>query len=205
MSDGSESVRVSRRRVLGGLAAIGAASAATGAGTVAYFTDSESSTGNTIEAGTIELSFGGSETFTFSTELAPTQDTSDSVTLVNGGSVSGSVDIDVSYSESDASGAPSPDMSATEVAQNLEVTSLTYGGNDISGQISGASLPTLDDLANNQHDGSETTQNDLINLADPGSGRDFAITLRLKNVGNDFQGDGVSVNFTFHLNQTDEQ
>ena len=48
---------------------------------------------------------------------------------------------------------------------------------------------------------------DLINLADPGSGTgtDFTMELRLQNVGNEFQGEGIDIDITFHLNQTNGQ
>lgn len=203
----SDSPRVSRRRVLGAIATVGGASSAVGAGTMALFSDTESSSGNTIQAGTVELDIGGSGSFDFSASLAPTQETAGTVTLVNSGSIQGSVDVDVTANtESDAS-PNDQDVTAQEVAQNLEVTALTYGGSDITSQISAnSSPPTLDELANNLHDGTETTQNDLINLADPTSGgTDFSITLRLKDVGNEFQSDGVQIDFTFHLNQTDAQ
>ena len=201
MSD--RTIEVTRRRLLGGIIAIGGASAATGAGTMAYFSDTDSSE-NRIEAGTLTLGFGGAGSFSFSTSLAPTETTQDSVTLENGGSVSGSVDVNVSYTESDASGGSAPDKTAQEVAENLEVVTLTYGGSDISGQINTSnSPPTLHDLANNLHGASESTQNDLINLADPGTGTDFELGLRLKNVSDDYQADGVSVTVTFYLNQND--
>lgn len=51
---------LTRRRVLGGIATIGAASAAAGAGTMAYFSDTEESTDNTISAGTLNLEPAGS-------------------------------------------------------------------------------------------------------------------------------------------------
>ncbi|MFB6163937.1 MAG: SipW-dependent-type signal peptide-containing protein [Haloarculaceae archaeon] len=47
---------LSRRRVLGGLGAIGLASAGAGLGTSAYLTDTESFTGNTLTAGTLDMS-----------------------------------------------------------------------------------------------------------------------------------------------------
>ena len=201
MSD--TSIHLTRRRLLGGIIAIGGGSAAAGAGTMAYFSDTETSA-NQIQAGTLVLSLGGTGSFSFSTSLAPTSSTQDSVTLVNDGSVTGSVDVDVDYSENDASGGSAPDMAAQEVASNLEVTTLDYGGTDLTGQIvTSNSPPTLDDLANNRHDGTETTQNDLIDLADPGAGTQLTVGFRLKNVSDDYQADGVDVTFTFHLNQND--
>lgn len=197
-------VKLSRRRVLGGVAAIAGASAAAGAGTMAYFTDSGSSTDNRIEAGTLTLEFGGSGTFSFTTSLAPTETTSDSVTLENGGTVAGSLDVDVDYTESDATG-NDVDRTAQAVAENLEVTTLDYAG-DRTGQIDTTNdPPTLHDLATNAQSTGEDVANDLIDLPDPGAGTDFTVEFRLKNVGDDYQYDGVEVDFTFHLNQTDAQ
>ena len=170
---------------------------------MALFSDTESSSGNTVQAGTLELSFNSGGSFNFSTSLAPTESTQDSVTLVNGGSVTGSVDVDVSYSESDG-GTSSPDMTAQEVAQNLNVLTLDYGGTNLLNGQNLPANPTLHDLANN--DQSESgTNNDLVNLSDPGAGTDFTVELELANVGDDFQADGVAITFAFDLNQTDGQ
>lgn len=198
----TDTVRLTRRRVLGGVIALGGASAAAGAGTMAYFSD-EATSSNDVVAGTIELSYGESGSLAFSTSLGPTETTQDSVTLENAGSIAGSLDVDVDYAESDAS-PNATDMTADQVAGNLEVVTLEYGGTDLTGQIDTANeTPTLADLADNAHDGSETTQNDLIDLADPGSGTEFTLGLQLKNVSDDYQADGVSVTITFHLNQND--
>lgn len=46
---------LSRRKVLGSVGTIGVASAAAGAGTMAFFNDEETSTSNTVQAGTLDL------------------------------------------------------------------------------------------------------------------------------------------------------
>lgn len=55
MSEDKGGFDLTRRRLLGGITATGAAAAATGAGTFAYFRDTETSTGNTVQAGTMSL------------------------------------------------------------------------------------------------------------------------------------------------------
>jgi len=201
----ARSSELTRRRLLGGLVTVGAGSAAAGAGTMAYFSDTESSTQNQISTGTLALDFTGSSSFSFDTTLAPTETTTDAVTLVRSGSLSGSLDVDFEYAESDVS-TVDPDKSAQAVAENLEVVTLTYGGTDISGQVTGAAPPTVDDLAKNEHGENETEQNDLIDLPDPGTdGTEFTIGLRLKDVGDEFQGDGIELTVTFYLNQNDAQ
>ena len=54
-NDNANPIGLSRRRVLGGIGAIGVASAGAGLGTTAFFSDSESFTDNTIMAGQFEL------------------------------------------------------------------------------------------------------------------------------------------------------
>lgn len=197
------SIELTRRRLVGTALAVGAAGAASGAGTLAAFSDADQRVGDVV-AGTIELSFGDSGTFAFSTSLGPTDSVSDAVTLVNTGTIPGSVDVSVSYTESDATGAPAPDVSADEVAAHLEVTTLTYGGTDLTGQVDAeASTPTLADLATNGKERGEETADDLVDLADPADGTDFAVAFRLQDVSDDYQGDGVAVQFTVTLNQTD--
>ncbi|QDX39993.1 SipW-dependent-type signal peptide-containing protein [Salarchaeum sp. JOR-1] len=55
MEDDNQLYNLSRRKVLGGLGAVGLASAGAGLGTSAYFTDTESFTGNTLTAGELDL------------------------------------------------------------------------------------------------------------------------------------------------------
>ena len=55
MTDDNNNIGLSRRRVLGGLGAVGIASAGAGLGTTAYFSDQESFEGNTLTAGTLAL------------------------------------------------------------------------------------------------------------------------------------------------------
>ncbi len=203
MTDGT--IHLTRRRLLGGLLGVGGAGAAAGAGTMAYFEDTESSSNNSVQAGTIEVGFGGSGTFNFSASLAPTQSTTGKVTLVNGGSIAGSLDVDVAYVEQDAAG-NGTDVSADQLASNLIVETLTYGGSDLTGQVaSSGPQPTLQELATNDQSSGETTPNDLIDLADPGAGTTFELELRLDNVGNDYQRDGLAITVSFDLNQIDAQ
>lgn len=71
MTDYSRTL-LTRRRALAGVAGIGLASAGAGAGTLAYFSDSEQSTGNAIEAGTMELSVSNGYTYEYSfRDVAP--------------------------------------------------------------------------------------------------------------------------------------
>jgi len=194
--------RLTRRRLLAGVATAGVAGAAAGAGTMALFSDTETSTNNGVNAGTLDLSLSGAGSFNFRAALAPTQSTTGTITLANSGSIDGSVDVDVRYAENDASG-NGQDVSAAQIASNLTVTTLTYGGTDLTAQV--GAQPTLAALASNDQTGGETTGNDLVDLQDPGSGRDFEMELELGNVANQFQSDGITITVDFYLNQTDGQ
>ncbi|ELZ86119.1 hypothetical protein C453_09888 [Haloferax elongans ATCC BAA-1513] len=58
-----DTIELSRRKVLGGLAVIGVASATAGAGTIAALNDTETSNGNSIYAGTLDLKIGSPGSF----------------------------------------------------------------------------------------------------------------------------------------------
>lgn len=198
-------IELTRRRILGSIATVGVASASAGAGTMAYFSDTETSSGNTVEAGTLELSFGNGGSFDMSSTLVPGQSVVGSVTLVNNGTITGSVDVSANYTENDAS-ANAPDMTADEVAQVLNVLTLDYDGVSQLGQVvdvDGDGNKTVYELANSDV---ESGGDDVVNLADPGGGKTFTVEIELdSSVGNDYQYDGVDITFTFDLNQTDSQ
>lgn len=74
MSDENSGFELTRRRLLGGITATGAAAAATGAGTFAYFRDTETSRGNQVQAGTANLDIhdgGDGVNFTVNPPIAP--------------------------------------------------------------------------------------------------------------------------------------
>ncbi|MFB6135686.1 MAG: TasA family protein [Halobacteriaceae archaeon] len=87
-----DGIELSRRKVLGGLTTIGVASAATGAGTMAYFSDTETSSDNTVAAGTLDLEISGSGTTApvDVTNAAPGDSGSKVWELNNAGSIDGS-------------------------------------------------------------------------------------------------------------------
>ena len=83
---------LTRRRVLGGLATVGAGSAAAGAGTMAYFSDSESSADNQVTAGTLDLTVDGGDadvSFFTETNVAPGDTGQATLPLSNVGSLTG--------------------------------------------------------------------------------------------------------------------
>lgn len=203
-----QTVELTRRRVLGGLAMIGTASAAAGAGTMALFSDKEKTQANTIRGGTIDLTVGNSGTLLMDANMAPGDTVGGPVTLRSDGSLTGSLDIAVSYTESNgnANTDDSRDVNAETFAKNIVISTLKYDGEDLSGQIETSQRGkgiTLYDLA---HNNLESDGSDIVNLADPGYGTSFIVHLTLaETVSNAFQNDGIDATFTFHLNQKDTQ
>jgi len=175
-----------------------------GIGTWAYFSDVETSTGNQMTAGTLDLKTddvdGVSQTL-LATNMAPGDTVGpETIILKNIGSVTGAtLDLTFSYIEND--GSPNPaDMSADATAAMLEVTVLNYGGLSLLGD---------DDVINGNGNGwkdiQDLTTSDLSGQSDIGASasKDFQIAVQLRGVetGNDFQSDGITVTMTFTLNQ----
>ena len=71
MSDSNKRYRLSRRSVLAGLGGAGLASASAGLGTSAYLNDTESFTGNSITAGTLDLKVDWQQTYDGPDGLVP--------------------------------------------------------------------------------------------------------------------------------------
>jgi predicted ribosomally synthesized peptide with SipW-like signal peptide len=83
------------KKILVSVMVIGLVATLAGAGLHAYFSDTETSSGNTFTAGTLDLTLGGS-TLPFSvSDTYPGASGSDHVTLTNGGSLSGVLDVKV--------------------------------------------------------------------------------------------------------------
>lgn len=198
---------LTRRRVLGGLATIGAASVTAGAGTMAVLSDSETAGHNAVTEGTLDLVFDGSSSFGIQAELTPDQSVKGSVTLTNPASLAGSLDVDVDYVEDDGD----TTVTADDVASDLEVTTMTYGGADRTGQFTDANgngIRDLEDLSKNDQTTGESVASDLIDLPDPGAGTDFVVEITYVDPGgnsNAHAGNGVDITFTFYLNQNDSQ
>lgn len=144
MSEDTSGFDLTRRRLLGGITATGAAAAATGVGTVAYLRDTETSSTN-VQAGTLELAVSNSTHFKFqiiggapgngsSAKTATTM----SPTLSNTGSTPADhveIDINVAMTEEDGDGDPNtgdsgPESDTSDGASNMgkwvEVDKFSY-------------------------------------------------------------------------------
>lgn len=172
-----------------------------GIGTWAYFSDVESSTGNTLAAGTLDLKTNDADGVS-QTLLATNMEPGDTIgpetiSLKNAGSVAGStLDLAFTYVESD--GSPNPaNMSANATAAILEVTTLKYNGSSLLSSVS-------DNNANGYKDVEDLKNADLSGQSGiaASASKEFEIAVELRNDAHkDFQGDGISVTMTFTLKQ----
>lgn len=187
---------MSRRRILGGVLAVGTASAAAGAGTMAAFSDTESSDGNAVSAGTLDLTIdGGDQTVAFldETDVSPGDSGSGSVALANAGSVPGTLEITVADVRSTENGFYGDEESQDgspddgELDEHLEVRAL-LGGTEIVGW-------TTADVVS---EGQTFTATSVSG----GGSVSFEVEWRLpSDASNLVQSDGFSFDLTFRLIQ----
>lgn len=174
---------------------------------MAVLRDSETAGNSSVTQGTLDLVFDGSSSIGIGADLTPDQSVKGSVTLTNPASLTGSLDVDVDYVENDSDSTVTTD----DVASDLEVTALTYGGTDLTTQFSddnGNGIKDLEDLQKNDRASGESFANDLIDLADPGAGTEFVVKITYTDPNdnnNDHESNGIDVTFTFYLNQNDSQ
>ncbi|WP_277555483.1 TasA family protein [Halobaculum limi] len=216
--DTSSSFELSRRGVLGGLVTMGAASAAAGAGTVALFSDEETSANNTVQAGTLDLTVNGSGSNAVIdvSNVVPEGSGSDSTTLRNAGTLPGYLTFGIKGFRTPENGVNDPESDADdegdsfgqnsggshtgELAQNLELrVKLVVDGNDE--YLIGHQPVNGDDgyvLASAITLGSY----DLGNLQlSSGQSVEFVTDYRVYNAGNEIQSDSVEIEAAFALTQ----
>lgn len=214
MSD--KNIELTRRRVLGGIATVGAASAAVGAGTFAAFSDTETSSGNTISAGTLDLESPSATNFALTSFNPGSQETASvSTTYSNDSTLDAEVSLSLSLSEADNEPTePSVDnekeLTADEFAQKVKVNSAS-----ISDGSTSYDFPDLSETTTGHPpDGNGGTQsyidlkelegeyNSILSDVSPGDSIDLSLTLSMPTkVGNEAQADGVNVGVTFTADQ----
>lgn len=186
------------RKILIALLGVLLVAALAGAGTFAYFSDTETSTGNSFTAGTLNLRYsldggttwadGTNASFTLA-NLKPGDSGTQTFTLNNNGSLPGTLAVSA-VSVANAPGAtpesePTPDNG--ELGANTVVT-VTYNDGTTTYPLYNGSLNNLTAL-NLGTLAAGGTDNLIINWEIPGT------------VGNEIQGDTATVGLTFTLNQ----
>lgn len=187
-----------------------------GGATFAYFSDTESSTGNTLTAGTLDLNIDGGDiaitTFNVST-AAPGDSGSGSSTLTNAGTMAGELDIATSAitntgaaSGSTEYGDDSGDLGASaQIAMYLDIDqSGTWNAGDVGLMSDGTTyaFPTaLDYDIINAYD-TETWNAVVADMA-ASAADDIIVNWQVPTgAGNAIQGDSVSFDITFVLEQS---
>lgn len=172
-----------------------------GIGTWAFFSDVETSTGNVLAAGTLDLKTndtdGVSQTL-MATNMVPGEVIGpETIILKNSGSIAGStLDIAFTYIESD--GAANPvNKSADDTAAMIEVTTLKYDGSSLLSSVQDNNINGYRDIQDLKN--TDLTGQSSINAS---SSKEFEIAIKARDsIGGDFQTDGVIVTMTFVLNQ----
>lgn len=190
-----EETRLSRRRVLGGLLTVGAASAAAGAGTMAAFSDSESSSGNAVSAGTLDLKLDGSDqTVTFLNEqgVAPGDSGQSVLPIENAGTVAGTLEIEVSNVESSENGYSGAENGQDNSPNDGELDEYL----ELRADLDGSRI--IDWTYANQIPVGQTYQ---LTTLSGGASADLTVEWRLQSADNVAQSDGFSFDLTFRLIQ----
>lgn len=196
---------MNKKIALSGLSIL-AALALMGGATFAYFSDVGTSTGNTFSTGNLDLkltddtetdqddvgaSFGGT--------LVPGGCTGNqTLTLKNTGTVAADhAEVTVANTVTDNLLPADPDMDSY-----LRINLLTYGGADVTGQITNSNGSAFKDLA----DWAAGTGLDNLTLTDLNTEHDLVLDVCLdESAGNELQTDSVTSTFTVTLNQHSSQ
>lgn len=212
----------SRRQVLAAVGSIGVGSAAVGAGTFAAFSDTEQSSGNDLTTGTLNLETGSPKTLSFQTgDIAPGDSGKSAVSLVNAGSVAGTLGINIAAVTDSEGNTPESETSGIALSEILELkmwTETNGGGSGTEGQYDSSYDTGI------KSDGTVTSSGSSLSFADAdqfptGTGTtnrydlgsldgtdDFYVSWRLPSDGGDKDINGVmddttTIDFEFHLTQ----
>jgi hypothetical protein len=169
--------------------------------TLAFFNDNEVSIANQMTFGTLDLKTddadGVSQTL-YDTAISPGNSVGPStIVLKNADSITGSsLDIFFSYVNSD--GSPNPvEMTADETAAILEVTTLSYDGDNLLTNVS-------DNNFNGYKDIQDVAEADLSGQSGliASATKDFTIEIATDSeTSTDFANDGITITINFKLKQ----
>ena len=173
--------------------------------TGAYFTDSETISGNTFTAGTLDLQINAptSAVWTMS-NMSPGDSTTGTLSMTNVGTLKGNLTASIVFNDADLDSAnhlPLPDMTALDVAKQLEATVVSWTDNDGTmdlwphiTNVNGNGWKDLDDVRQ------ALTTTGILGTLVPGETGALTMTLQFRfDAGNDFQGDGVEAVITVNL------
>jgi len=202
------------KRILTAIVLIGIVAMLAGAGTFAYFSDTETSTGNTFTAGTLDLkirngdeSWGDGVTSTWTmSNMKPGDTCTGFLGLRNEGTVSADhLEITCSSIVTDPAGPESDtEEGTTDMDEAMEITHMLYYDDTWSVDLlallidhNGNGIKDLDDFETQGFD----------DLPPPNGATWFEMDLRFHPTlaDNDYQGDTLTTTITFTLNQHSSQ
>jgi len=199
-SEDSEASSLTRRQALTGIAAIGAGGTAAGAGTYAAFSDTATESDG-LDAGTLNLTTGATSSLSFTTnDIKPGDTGGDSADISPGGSLTG--DLTVSGALTGAAGKDG----VADLGKYLEFEMWLDAPSTADGSYESGDIGLLSDGTTGSpayatvasYDG--TTWTDVI--TGMSSDWEFYVDWQLPSgTPNEAQGDGVTVDFDFTLNQ----
>lgn len=208
------------KKILFSLMAIALVVGLVGAGAFAQFFDTETSSGNTFTAGTLDLTLAESGKVAFPLPAKPGDTASGTITVKNEGNLIGSLYVASSYVTADGILQPTEfpaDMTADQVASQLVITTFRVGGvvppgvtegvttvEDIVCDPTGVSLfPPYADPTTGEENGlvGNTGWIDYFDM-NPNDSCDFVMALQFNPLaGNDYQADGITWTIEFLLTQ----
>lgn len=180
------------------LASVGIGAALIGGGTFAYFNDTETSSGNTFSAGTIDLK-PETEAFTQLNvgPMKPGQTSAvQTINLSNAGNLDANALLDVAYTAS--GGKNNADLGTQLLVKNLKFKGTTINVDSIDGSDNKL---TLKELADGTAAATKLLLGELA--ANNGAGAlTFEVEFEETNTDqNDYQGSSVSIDLTFEARQ----
>ena len=184
------------KKMLLSILIIGVVSVSAGAGTWAYFSDTESDLGNTFTAATLDAVMTGAFVFD---KVAPGVTKTETITVTNNGNIAAnSVFLELDVTDSEPTGDTEPEAVAEDgtdvydISKQIEITAMTYDGTSIIGLYTngnGNGYLDLDDL--------NTDGKTEINGANPlaaSASVDIVIEMKLHaDTDNEYQGDRSTV------------
>ncbi|WP_136689928.1 TasA family protein [Halorhabdus amylolytica] len=207
-------IELTRRRVLGGLITVGAASAAAGAGTFALFSDTETSSGNEVTAGTLDLQIDPDDSATTSLsvgDVKPTDGGAIVLELTNAGSIDANVaGVTVeSITESDGTADEFTDTDTSgDLADNLEIEAFVLNSEPSEGEgisdseiNSGGTTVISDGTTLSSAGGTSNSPSSPVSL-NPSETKYLVVNYHVPDVGNVIQGDTVTFDLTAEIEQS---
>lgn len=198
MSDDSR-FRLTRRKAIGSFATIGVAAGAAGAGTWAYFSDTEESTGNTIQAGTLDLEVGTTNALGISvSDAVPGQSGGATANVANAGTIEGGLSVAVTVTDYDQGDQPEAEPTYPQSGELRDELSIEVGFDDDTSDS--ARTPILTDASIGTV-AMEGTRDALKRLAGGGSTNLYVDWSVDQNATNEIQGDTIEFAVVVGLDQ----